>query len=157
MIRQLENINRHTERSLYWLTAVSTMIFILFVLLGVISRYLTKAPILSSIEVSRLFFVWACFLAATLAYRRNAHIAISFLTDKLPLKAARWLEVSIQILIIVFFVVIGLESVEVVRLLWFTHLPVSGISQSWLYLPVPFTALVIILFSFEKMFSLLKP
>jgi TRAP-type transport system small permease protein len=77
-------INKRSETVLYWSTALATTGFIVFVLVGVITRYLTKTPILSFVELSRLFFVWACFLAAILAYRRKAHIAITFITDKLP-------------------------------------------------------------------------
>ncbi len=158
MLNNLSTINKYTERFVYWLTAVSTFIFILFVLLGVITRYLTKAPILSSIEISRLFFVWACFLAATLAYRRNAHIAISFIVDRFNLQWTKVIDFSVNFLTILFFIFIVKESALVVKLLWYTHLPVSNISQSWLYLPVPFISLVIILFALEKLLiSLQKP
>lgn len=150
MKRFLLSTNTYIERSIYWLTAGSTLIFVVFVLLSVITRYLTKTPILSSIEISRLFFVWACFLAATLGYRRNVHIAISFIVDKFPLKISAGIDFFIHLLTILFFLLILKESVDVVRLLWFTHLPLSGLSQSWLYLPVPFVSVVIIFFALEK-------
>jgi len=146
-------INKQSEVVLYWLTAATTLGFILFVLLGVITRYLTRAPILSTIELSRLFFVWSCFLAATLAYRRQAHIAISFITDKFPASLRFWSEFAVQSFTILFFLVILFESIRVVVLLWFTHLPVSGISQSWLYMPVPLASLVIILFTAESIIN----
>jgi TRAP-type transport system small permease protein len=144
-------INKQSEILLYWLTAIATFGFILFVLLGVITRFLTKTPILSAIELSRLFFVWACFLAATLAYRRNAHIAISFITDKFPDGLRHWSDFVVQTFTLIFFLVVLYESIRVVVLLWLTHLPVSGISQSWLYLPVPVTSVVIILFTAENL------
>jgi TRAP-type transport system small permease protein len=150
MKRFLLSTNTYIERSIYWLTAGSTLIFVVFVLLSVITRYLTKTPILSSIEISRLFFVWACFLAATLGYRRNVHIAISFIVDKFPLKISAVIDFCIHALTIMFFLLMLKESIDVVRLLWFTHLPLSGLSQSWLYLPVPFISVVIIFFALEK-------
>jgi TRAP-type transport system small permease protein len=145
-----KQINLLIERTIFWMTACSTLIFVVFVLLSVITRYLTKTPILGSIEMSRLFFVWACFLAASLGYRRNIHIAITFIVDKLPQQWIRIIDIFIHSITVVFFAVIFKESLVVVKLLWFTHLPLSGLSQSWLYLPVPFLSLVIILFAIEK-------
>jgi TRAP-type transport system small permease protein len=150
MLKILSRFNQTLEKIIYWMTAGSTIIFISFVLLSVITRYLTKAPILSSIEISRLFFVWACFLAATLAYRRNAHIAISFIVDMFSKKWIKVVDVVLLLLTITFFITILYQSLQVVRLLWFTHLPVSGISQSWFYVPVPFISVVIIFFALEK-------
>jgi TRAP-type transport system small permease protein len=148
-------INKRSETVLYWSTALATTGFIVFVLVGVITRYLTKTPILSSVELSRLFFVWACFLAATLAYRRRAHIAITFITDKLPAKVDHWIGIVVLGLTIIFFSAVTWESIRVVALLWHTHLPVSGISQSWFYVPVPVASLVIILFSLEELVQLI--
>lgn len=146
----IQKFNYLLERILYWMTALSTMVFVVFVLLSVITRYITRTPVLSSIEVSRLFFVWACFLAATLAYRRNFHISISFIMDRFSMRIRSMIEIGIQAMTVLFFIMILSESIQVVRLLWFTHLPLSGLSQSWLYLPVPFISVVFILFSAEK-------
>jgi TRAP-type C4-dicarboxylate transport system permease small subunit len=57
----------------------------------------------------------------------------------------------VQTFTLIFFLVVLYESIRVVVLLWLTHLPVSGISQSWLYLPVPVTSMVIILFTAENL------
>lgn len=146
----IQKFNYLLERILYWMTALSTMVFVVFVLLSVITRYITRTPVLSSIEVSRLFFVWACFLAATLAYRRNFHISISFIMDRFSMRIRSMIEIGIQAMTVLFFIMILSESIQVVKLLWFTHLPLSGLSQSWLYLPVPFISVVFILFSAEK-------
>jgi TRAP-type C4-dicarboxylate transport system permease small subunit len=152
----IQKFNNLLERILYWLTAMSTMVFVVFVLLSVITRYITRTPVLSSIEVSRLFFVWACFLAATLAYRRNFHISISFLVDRFSARARSLIETGIQALTVIFFLVIFSESVQVVKLLWYTHLPLSGLSQSWLYMPVPFISVVLIFFAAEKFMENIK-
>jgi TRAP-type C4-dicarboxylate transport system permease small subunit len=149
--RRLLFINKFVERLVFWLTAISTFLFILFVVLGVITRYLTRTPLFASIELSRLFFVWACFFAATLCYRRNAHIAISFLVDMLPWRLERAVSLLVQFITILFFIVILKESLLVVQLLWNTNLPLTGISQSWLYIPLPVVSVLFLLFSAEQL------
>jgi C4-dicarboxylate transporter, DctQ subunit len=148
--RQLLFINKHVERAVYWLTALSTFLFILFVILGVVTRYLTKTPLFASIELSRLFFVWACFFAASLCYQRNAHIAISFLVDRLPWRLEKGISLAIQFITIAFFIVIFKESLQVVFLLRNTHLPLTGLSQSWFYMPLPVASLLFSLFAAEQ-------
>jgi TRAP-type C4-dicarboxylate transport system permease small subunit len=151
LYRHLLYINKIVERLVFWLTAISTFLFILFVVLGVITRYLTRTPLFASIELSRLFFVWACFFAATLCYRRNAHIAISFLVDMLPWRLERAVSLLVQFITILFFIVILKESLLVVQLLWNTNLPLTGISQSWLYIPLPVVSVLFLLFSAEQL------
>jgi TRAP-type transport system small permease protein len=153
MAKRLSYFNLKVEQVIYWLTALSTFIFIFFVLMAVVTRYLIQTPLLSSIEYSRLFFVWACFLSATLALRKNAHIAISFIVDRLPVGWQKGIDFIVQLLIILFFGAILIVSLRVVIVLWHTHFPVSGISQSWLFLPVPVTSLIIMLFSLEKLLN----
>ncbi|MEM1134985.1 MAG: TRAP transporter small permease [Bacteroidota bacterium] len=136
---------------LYWLTALSAGLFFVVIILGVLARYVTQSPLLWSIEIARLLFVWSCFLAAALAYRKKAHIAIGLLVDKFSPNWQMQLEVIRQVMVIFFMLLIFYASSETIFRLWFSKLPVLGISQAWFYIPVPLSALSIISFSFEAM------
>ena len=150
MLFYLKRLNASVERTMYWMTVSATLLFIVFVLLGVISRYLTRSPILGSIEMSRLFFVWACFLAASLGYRKQAHISLSFLTGLLPDKIRKALDLGIDLLCLIFFMMILSGSLRVTGLLWATQLPASGYSQGWFYVPVVIASVTMALFAAEQ-------
>jgi len=147
----IKSINNSIEKLLYWLTAITAFFFFFMVIAGVGSRYIFLTPIAWSIEVSRLLFIWSCFLAAALTYRKKSHISISFLTDKFSKKNQYFAEIIRQLLSIVFMLLIFSAALQTIESLWFSTLPVLQISQGWLYIPVVVTAMSIVLFTFEEL------
>ena len=145
----IKKLNQYVYRILYWSTAISAITFFLMVCINVFTRYVLKTPIIASIELSRIFFVWSCFLAAGITYYKKGHIVISFVFDKFSERGKKILALSLHLLSLVFFTLITYWSVEVVYLIWNTEFPILGITQSWLYLPVPFISLIMFLFSLE--------
>lgn len=149
LVKTVRATNRRSNSFLNWVTVITAASFLLVVLLTVASRYLLKTPVLSSIELSRLFFVWSCFTAAALGYYRKSHIAISLITNRLPPNLSTAITFVVHLLSLVFFIVIIYYSLIVVNTLWETRLPILGISQSWFYLPVPFSFLFMSFFNIE--------
>lgn len=154
----LKKINVYIGNALYWSVVLTCCLFVGVVLVGVLTRYIFKTPILGSVELSRLFFLWSCFLAAALCYYRKAHIYISFVADRF---SDRWLRLASQFgygLQLLFFVVLLYKSAEVVRILWGTDLPMLEASQALLYLPVPVSLLFMSMFCLEFLIdALLSP
>jgi len=149
----IKPLNNALENLLYWLTAISAFLFFFMVIAGVGSRYIFLTPIAWSIEISRLLFLWSCFLAAALTYRKKAHIAIGLITDKLSEKSQLMAEVLRQALAIAFMLLVFVAAVKTIHTLWFSTLPVLQISQGWLYIPVAVTAASIALFALEDLIS----
>jgi len=150
-------INKYLYRGVYWLTALTSFLFFIMVCLNVFTRYVLKTPILSSIELSRIFFVWACFLAAGITFYKNGHIVISFVTDPIPTGLRKLINVIIQILIMLFLTGISYWSIEVVLKIWNTEFPILGVSQSWLYIPLTLISMIMLLFNIEMILQTLKP
>lgn len=153
----LKRINYKISVGLYWAVVVTCSLFVGVVLLGVLTRYIFKTPILGSVELSRLFFLWSCFLAASLCYYRRAHIYISFVADRFP---AKWLRLTQQFgyaVQLIFFLLMVYKSAQVVKVLWETDLPMLEASQSLLYLPVPLSLLFMSLFCLEFLADSLAP
>jgi len=152
----LKKANYYSSIGLYWSVVLTCSLFVLVVLLGVLTRYIFKTPILGSVELSRLFFIWSCFMAASLGYYRKAHIYISFFSDQLPSKWLRSIHVLGYGVQLVFFLVILLNSLEVVHILWDTDLPMLEATQALLYLPVPVTMFFMALFCLEFLIDALS-
>ncbi len=147
----LVKLNRFVHRCLYWTTAGTCALFLVMVLLSVLTRYVFKSPLLGSVELSRIFFLWSCFTGAALCYRQQSHIAITFLTDRLPPRLSRLLSVGLYAFQLPFLFVLGYSSIQVVNLLYPTELPMLNASQALLYLPVPVCVLCLVLFCLEFM------
>ncbi|MFD2200385.1 TRAP transporter small permease [Shivajiella indica] len=124
----------------YFLTLTCCILFFVMVLLGILARYILKTPILFSTEVSRIFFVWACFFGSALALEQKSHITITFLTDWLKI-SQKHIQLFANLAIMVFLAAILYSSVQVIYRLWNTFLPITGWTQSIFYFPLPFISL----------------
>ncbi|MBP7051550.1 MAG: TRAP transporter small permease [Phycisphaerae bacterium] len=149
MIATLRRVNLFFDRLLYVGTAASAMAFFAVVILAMATRWVGLRPIHSSVELSRLFFVWSCFLGAALAYRRRAHIGFTLLFDRVPASWQRRLAGINCLLVLVFAGIVLVQSIRVCRLLWSTVLPILGISQGWFYVPVPVLCLCLLSYTTE--------
>ena len=154
----LKSLNARSGRLLFWITAFASAAFCLVIILSVFSRFVFRLPISGSVELSRLFFLWACFGAAALGYYRKAHIAITLVTDRLPAIWLKVVQMFTHAITVAFFAVILVEAIRVVVILWETYLPMLGWTQAHLYLPVVVSAFFMLLFSSEFfMDSVLTP
>ncbi len=145
----MRKLNRLLDDLLYAGTALSSLAFFIIIIIAVASRYILKTPILASIELSRLFFVWACFLAAAIGYRRRAHVAITFIYEKFPDALQRLTRALVHVIVLLFSGLIFYHSLTVNTLFWNTELPMLQISQSWFYVPIPIVFFCIICFALE--------
>jgi len=151
----MRKLNRFFDRILYASTAVFSIAFFIIVIIAVSSRYIIKAPILASIELSRLFFVWSCFLAAAITYRRKAHVAITFVFNKFPPQLQKAVQLFNYSIILIFSGIVFYYSIFVTQLLWRSELPMLEISQSWFYVPVPLVFICILSYTIEFIINLL--
>jgi TRAP-type C4-dicarboxylate transport system permease small subunit len=153
----MRKITSVLDHILFWTTAVSAMAFFAVVLASIVVRAVASGQFHSSIELSRLFFVWSCFLAAALAYRRKAHVAFTLLFDKLSLAVQRGVMLLTYAMLLAFLLVVLYQAVLTCRLLWPTVLPILGISQAWSYIPVPVMCLFTIAYTLEFIVALVRP
>jgi TRAP-type C4-dicarboxylate transport system permease small subunit len=144
----MKKFNCILEKTLCGLTAVSAMGFFLIVLSAILLRR-AGYSMDAGIELSRLSFVWSCFLAAAITYRRRAHVGFTVLYERLPANGRRHCSRLLHLLILLFMLLVLAQSLYVVFKLWPTRLPMLGISQSWLYMPLSISSVFMILFTLE--------
>lgn len=111
--------------------------FIAVVFLGVLTRYVFHAPIVSSIELARISFVWAAFLGAAICFKSEKHTQFAFLLDAVSARVRAAFKVGIACLCLAFFTFLVVKGLEMVQLVEATFFPALGWSQLWLYLPLP--------------------
>jgi len=132
----ISKISSAVNTVIYWCTVILTAGFSCLIFTSVLSRYFLDFSILYSQEVSKLLFIWACFFAATITYKKKAHIRFEFIDRFLNPSLMRWSDLSIHFLSLVFFLVIFFKSISYVTQIWETYFPLIGISQGWLYVSV---------------------
>ena len=153
----MRGINAFLDRILFWATALSAMAFFVVVVVSIAARSTALWPFHSSVELSRLLFVWSCFLAAALTYRKQAHVGFTLLFERMPLAWQRCIALLNYALILTFMGIVFVQAVLTCRLLWPTVLPILGISQAWFYVPVPVACLFMFSYTLEFITRLWKP
>lgn len=128
-------------------TIITTVAFTLLVFVSVLTRYVFEHPILFAQEVSKLLFVWSAFLAATIAFRRKAHIRFEFLNHRFGRRGLLATDLLLYVFSIVLFAIVFVHGIRFTRIVWPTILPVLTVSQGWLYVPVVVTAVIFIVHS----------
>ena len=83
-------IQRRFDKAAQGLTVLSVSSFTLLLFTAVICRYLLKTSILFEEEGSKILFVWACFMGASVAYKRKAHIWFNFIERFIGCRGSRF-------------------------------------------------------------------
>ncbi|WP_110650657.1 TRAP transporter small permease [Salinicola peritrichatus] len=134
----------------------SLALFGLFVvaIANVFMRYLFSAPLAWSEEILQLLLVWSTFLGASALVRRNEHVLIGLLNDKLPARLARWnvriFNIGIVMLCALAMLVWGLELLPFSR---FRSTPMLQIPYYWIHVAVPISAALMLYHSLVRLIT----
>jgi len=133
--------NRVTELALLPLTVA----FVAIIFSSVLTRFVFHYPIVESVELSRLAFVWAMCLASAIGVYRHAHVAIFNLRDRMPPAWRRGVVIVVHLLCAAFGALMAVYGIELAVRVWPTTFPTLGWSQAWLYLPLAVAGVLITL------------
>ncbi|WP_110668044.1 TRAP transporter small permease [Salinicola halophilus] len=112
---------------------------------NVFMRYFLSSPLAWSEEILQLLLVWASFLGASALVRRNEHVLIGLLNDKLPAALARWnvrlFNVGVVALCALAMLFWGLELLPFSR---FRATPMLQIPYYWVHIAIPISAVLML-------------
>lgn len=128
-------------------------------LIGVITLQIVSRVFFTAVgwteEVARFLLVWITFLAATLAFQRGRHIAVTFVVDALPLRLrqlARIAAVLVALGFMVALVVIGHRYMQVQS---FQKSASLRLSMTYVYAVIPLSAAIMAWYALVDLLELL--
>jgi TRAP-type C4-dicarboxylate transport system permease small subunit len=133
--------NRLTELALLPIVVV----FVVIVFVSVLTRYVFNYPIIESVELARLAFVWTILLACAIGVYRHAHVAIYNLRDCLPPAWRYQVAVLVHLISAGFGGLMFWYGIDLAIQVWPTSFPTLGWSQAWLYVPLAVSGALIAL------------
>jgi len=149
----LTRVVDHVERTLAWLLALLMGVMVVDVTWQVVSRFLLHAPSSITEEVAGFLLIWIGLLGAAYGFRTRAHLGIDLLVSSLQGTARRTVTIVAHGLVLAFalstMVVGGIMLVQ----LAFQLDQISaamGIRVGMVYLALPLSGLLIIVFSVES-------
>ena len=131
MSRKLGQIGHRIE------TICAVLLLAAIVLLVAIaaSARAVGSPIIWSVEIAQLCFLWLCMISADLALQKQRHFGLSLLSDMLPPDKQRWLEIvnrTVLIALLAFLLVYAWRNTQLMhpRLLGATQMHGSYLHAS---------------------------
>jgi TRAP-type C4-dicarboxylate transport system permease small subunit len=95
------------------------------------------APLIWSVDLAQILFIWLCFLGANRAMRLKAHIGVDMLIRNLP-RTPRWLlELALGVIAIAFLMALAVSGYQLTVLNWERIYGDSGIRYAWVTGAVP--------------------
>lgn len=156
LLAQLSRLNDQIERVVRVVVVMLFAGFICVVFLQVMGRNLLRLlPLIWTIDVSILLYLWSVYLGAALAVRRNEH----YIIDIVPPDAERLTAILDLIADVLVFVVLYVLIVYGIDFLdhAFTRVSLAiGISEGFFYLAIPTSAIIMTLFLIEGFSQRLK-
>lgn len=119
---------KYVDRFIEALISVAYGVVVLLAFGNVFSRYVLNNSIVWSEELGRYLFIWIVFLAAPLGINKGVHISVDFFIRLFPPRMQKAIIIIHSFLIAIFFVIIFVPSIEVVR---------TGMGNSSLSLEIP--------------------
>lgn len=100
-------------------------------------------PLVWSVDLAQLLFIWLCFLGATKALRERAHLGVDLLVRLLGPKTRLWVETVLSVVILIFLGILAWEGYGLTVLNIERLYGDSGLSYAWVTIAVPAGAVML--------------
>ncbi|MCX7787685.1 MAG: TRAP transporter small permease [Spirochaetes bacterium] len=122
-------------------------VFLIFIILFVFCAALLRwfgYPLVWSIDLSQLLFVWVCFLGADLALQQDKHIGVDILVRMFPQRVQKTLALPLIGAIILFLAIVGGYGAYLAIINYRRQFSGLELSYSWATASVPVGSLLMI-------------
>lgn len=136
IFRYLETLSRSLDTVFRGALFVTLVSMILVISAQIIFRIFFTALSWSE-ELSRYLLVWSSFIGAAVAYKKGAHIAVTFGVDLLPPGMKKVVQTLACILMALFFGVTIWYSILIFKMQVFQVSPAMGLKMRYIYMIIP--------------------
>lgn len=133
---------RTLARVEFAIAAILLAIIVFLVFIAAVMRSLGH-PLIWSVDLAQLLFIWLCFFGAARAMREKAHLGIDLLVRYLGPKRRFFLELVLTLVILAFLLMLAGEGYRLTMLNMARQFGDSGLSYAWVTSAVPVGALML--------------
>ena len=94
-------------------------------------------PLVWSVDLAQLLFIWVCFLGADKAMREKTHLGMEVPVKYLPYKYHLWVELACSAIVLAFLAVLAVKGYELTLLNIERTFGDSTLSYGWVTAAVP--------------------
>ena len=114
-------------------------------------------PIRWAMDTSTFLFAWAVFFSADIAMRKNRHVSVEILVNRLPKKIQNYIALLNYVIIVIFLaflIIYGIKLCFITRFRAYQGIP--GFSYTWVTLSIPVGCTSLLITILLKMWNLIK-
>lgn len=148
------------NKALRALLATMMALLVLNVTWQVITRFILPHPSSFTEELARFFLIWISLLGSAYAFHTHSHLGFDYLTKKMQSNAAVITAKLGYVLVVTFalgVLVIGGVNLTYITFMLNQESPVLGIPMGYVYLVVPLSGLLFILYGVWGLLELKNP
>ena len=141
----MQGLTDRLWRTLETGAAIALGLMAALVIYQVGARYLFGSPPSWTEELARFLQVWLVLLASPICVRRGMHLAVDYVTPRLPPGAALALRTGVLLISALFCLGLAFYGARLLAVAGFQTSPALGISMVWPYLAVPVSGVLMAL------------
>lgn len=130
------DIKRRIARIEFLVGAALLSVIVLLIFIASTMRFLGH-PLIWSVDLAQLLFIWLCFVGATRAMRERGHLGVDLLVRRFPHRVRLAIEIVMAALFIAFMVVLAVEGYKLSVLNRERIFGDSGLSYLYVTVAVP--------------------
>lgn len=123
----------------------------LIIFAGVFFRYFLHIGLGWTEEAARYLQVWMTFIGATIAVKRWSHFQLSIVNQWIPRGARRYTRIFAIVVVILLGIVMVKNGIEITSVSWQQTSPIMSWNIGYLYVVVPFSGVLMILFALRHL------
>ncbi|KEP68950.1 TRAP transporter small permease [Thioclava sp. BHET1] len=129
---------------------LATITFLVFI--AAVMRFFGH-PLIWSVDLAQLLFIWLCFVGATRAMRQRVHLGVDFLVRLLPHRARLWLESALYLVFCAFLLALTVEGYKLTMMNMQRKFGDSGLPYAWVTIAVPVGSVLLIIAMTQNLIS----
>lgn len=133
--------------------AVTTLLMWLLTLMQVISRYIIKSPVGSTLEILGITFLASTFIGAFAVHIEEGHLGFDFVYSRLNTKNKERMDFIVNIVILIFLIIMVISGVIGVNNGWVSKMPLTGLPISFKYVFLPISFLLMIIYTISNIYK----
>ena len=151
-----QNIMDYLARFVEFVMVSLTVIMIALVTYQVFERYVLHYTPPWSEELAVYLMIWFGIIGIAAGVRRKSHMALEYFADKMPQPVQKGLRLFNYVIMLIYTSVLMYEGMNMVELTMSQKSPAIGLPVGYVYLALPVSAVLMVLFILEALVKEIK-
>jgi TRAP-type C4-dicarboxylate transport system permease small subunit len=152
----MKNIAEKIIRPVKFLIQLLTILMIVIILYGVLSRYVLHHSISWYEELAVMLMIWIVFLGSSIALHQKEHIGMTVLKDKLKPTVKKYFDLGILTIILIFLAIVCYGGFKLAFSVIPQKTPSLRISYFWAYSSLPVGCVLMMVQVLDQIIEILR-